>query len=149
MVKVAFYKGRDRRMADKLICWWTGGEYSHCEVITRESNGISLCFSSSFMDKGIREKWMVLSPELWDIQTIDYAPELVEQWFETRLGMKYSMLGVLAFIFKRGNYDNAKYFCSDAVAYSIGIEEGWRFDPSTLKVVVDRIASNKQGNNNG
>jgi hypothetical protein len=38
-----------------LIRWWTGSQYSHCELIVR-----GVCYSSTIRDGGVRAKVMAL-----------------------------------------------------------------------------------------
>jgi hypothetical protein len=147
MVTVAFYKGRgsawDNFWAD-LIRWWTGGPYSHVEVITKtNAEGQSFCYSSVFKEKGIRGKWRDLAVGDWDFVDVDVDPLQVEAWFVAHAGAKYDLLGLLGFVFRREEYDHNKYFCSEAVADAIGLGEGWRYDPNALKPIVDFLSKYK------
>ena len=60
MVKIAMYKGR-KRVFNRLVSWWTRGPYSHTELVI---DGV--CYSSSFLDKGVRKKAIELDPENTD-----------------------------------------------------------------------------------
>lgn len=140
MVKIAFYKNKSH-LFNKLVSWYTRGKYSHCEIIVGETQaGESVCYSSSFRDHGVRKKYIILDPNVWDVVTIDYDPKIAQDWFDQRIGYKYDVLGLVGFLFRRLDGEKRKYFCSEAVAESIGFSESWRFDPNTLKVTLDRIS---------
>jgi len=147
MVKIAFYKGNSSTAWNNFwanaVRWWTGGPYSHTEVITKtDETGKHLCYSSTIKEHGVRGEWRVLPESDWDFVDVDSDPEAVTAWFEDKIkqGCKYDMLGLLGFLFKRQEFDKNKYFCSEAVADSIGIREGWRYDPNDLKPIVDLLS---------
>ena len=100
------------------------------------AGGISLCASSSFIDGGVRMKWIILDPDHWDIIEIKADEDAVAKWFKQRLGKKYDLLGLLGFVWRRSDGDKNKYFCSEALAASIGFKQAWRFDPNTLYEVL-------------
>lgn len=145
MIRFAFYKGKGNFM-NALIRWWTNGPYSHTEVIVEQRGNASLCYSSHKPDGGIRGKWRYLDPEEWDFVDIDYDAELCKKWYEDRKGAKYDMLGLLGLVFRRDDYSRIKYFCSEANASSVGISEGWRYDPNALKPIIDRLAIQRKEN---
>jgi len=60
IVQLALYKARGNWI-NRLICWWTGSPYSHCELVI---NGT--CYSSSIRDGGVRGKTMALPSDKWD-----------------------------------------------------------------------------------
>jgi hypothetical protein len=154
MVKVAFYKGKPAtfwaNVGDILIRWWTGGPYSHAEIATQfKADGTALCHSSVITGtpNGVRSIWRDISVAYdWDVvELTDVDPAGVEAWFATHNGAKYDLLGLLGFVFKRGNYDKNKYFCSETVANSLGIAEGWRYDPNALKPIIDKLSTFNKG----
>ena len=60
-----------------LIRWWTGSQYSHCELVI---NGT--CCSSSIRDGGVRGKVMALPAHSWDVIDLPWADEhAAQQWF--------------------------------------------------------------------
>lgn len=142
-MKVVFYKASGTG-ADKLIRWWTNGPYSHVEIVLQEKDGQSLCASAHINDGGVRTKWITIDPASWDTVEIEADADKVAQWFKEHDGAKYDLIGLLGFVFQRGGYDRNKYFCSEAIANSLGIEEGWRYDPNTFKTLIDFIAKGKQ-----
>lgn len=136
MVKVAFYKGIRPGIAGIYshgVRFMTKSIYSHCEIIF--SDGMSA--SSSFSDGGVRFKEIEYEPDRWDIIDMPGIDEaFAREWFVQHEGIKYDVIGNLHFVFAPiGNCTNG-WFCSEAVAASLGITSPWRFDPGTLYPVV-------------
>jgi hypothetical protein len=130
-MKVAFYKGRSR-LFNKLICWYLRGNYSHCELVFgTNSDGISTCASSSFMDGGVRIKWMEMDPLHWDFVDVPGDDVAAMRWLTEHEGEGYDVLGLLGFIWRRVSGDKRKWFCNEAVLAMLGKPEPWRFDPVT------------------
>lgn len=107
------------------------GPYSHCEAVLSERDGIAECGSSSFLDSGVRIKRMRLAPENWDVVEVPWNKEQSRAWFESHLGAKYDLFGLLFFVLP-WRHSRRRYFCSEAVLASVGIEDAWRFDPNAL-----------------
>lgn len=137
-MKVAFYKDKSAFL-DRLISWWMRGDYSHCEIVVRDlPTGESYCYSSSRQDGGVRGKAILLDPTKWDLLEVDGDSKQVESWFLSKSGCKYDLVGLLGFVFRRVGADKSKYFCSEAVASSLGFEDSWRFDPNALYAALER-----------
>ena len=148
-IGVAFYKGK-KRIFNRLVSWWTKGPYSHCELVfcsdfTSSSVGYFMA-SSSFQDGGVRFKTIDASSENWDIVWLDVPFETFDNamgWFVANHGKKYDVIGLFGFLFRPITGNKSKYFCSEAVASSLGIEESWRFDPNTLALFLrSKISQN-------
>ncbi len=133
-MKIAFYKGR-ARVFNRFVSWWTNGPYSHCEAVFELGNGLAgpvLCWSSSWMDGGVRWKVMQLDPEHWDIIDVpafDDARAL--WWFGEHKDDEYDLLGLLSTSLPI-RHAKRRWFCSEAIATAVGMQEGWRFDPNGL-----------------
>lgn len=133
-MKVAFYKGTGK-LFDRITRWWTQGPFSHCELVLTES-GFSA--SSSFRDGGVRFKQIDYTehPERWEFVSLAYLPEpsVSQAWlyFDEHKDEEYDVFGLAGFMFRFYQGSRTKKFCSEAVAESLGIKEGWRFDPNTL-----------------
>jgi len=152
VIRIAFYKGR-HRWVNRLISWWTRGPYSHVEVVVEllydaqspQDSAQNLgprpsrCASSSQMDGGVRIKTINLSPDHWDLVEVDADAQHVRSWFEARKGTKYDYLGVLGFILRIIGHDQKRWFCSEAVAASLGFLEPWRFNPNSLYTVLKGV----------
>lgn len=135
---VAHYKGRTR-LFNRLVCWYLSGEYSHTElVLWTDDKGISCCASSSFMDGGVRVKFMALDPEHWDIEEVQGDRAKAFQWLEEHAGDGYDVFGLIGFIWRRATGERRKWFCSEAVAAMLGFEDPWRFDPMVFWAALTR-----------
>jgi hypothetical protein len=135
-MKVAFYKAKTR-LFNRLVSWYDKSPYSHCEIVLDTET--SLCGSSSFRDGGVRMKVIDLDPQHWDILDIELSSQdqiLVKAWFELHSGQGYDTLGLLGFLFRREQGNKSKWFCSEAIAASLGYSEPFRFDPATLYSVL-------------
>jgi hypothetical protein len=131
-VNVAFYKGRSR-LFDRLVQWWTRGRYSHCEiVISTDDTGKSLCASASFMDGGVRFKYITLDPAKWDVIQVNADSVLIREWMCKHAGAGYDLLGLFGFVLRIIPHDGQRWFCSEACAAMLGLPEPWRYDPGTL-----------------
>lgn len=130
-MRFAFYKGNSR-LFNKLVRWKTEGIYSHCEAQFGENSFAS----SSFMDKGVRFKNIILNPEHWDVIEVPGIDEQkVHNWFMEHLGQPYDVRGLINFIIPVGN--SKGWFCGEALAASLGINEPWRLDPNSLARVLE------------
>lgn len=130
-MQVAYYKGRTR-FFNRAVSWWLCGPYSHTELVLDEVDGLSQCGSSSFMDGGVRIKWMVLDPAHWDLVDVDGDYVKALQWFRDHRADQYGLLGLLGFVWRRGTRDKNKPICSGAIAAALGFRDPWRFEPMTL-----------------
>lgn len=132
-MKVAFRKNDRGRLFSRLISWWTRSPYSHCEAIVGEwGHDRYLCASASWVDGGVRTKTIKLTPDKWDIVETDADQGAAYRWFLRNRGKGYDFLGVLGFLWRPMNTGANRYFCSEAVAESMGFYEAWRYDPATL-----------------
>lgn len=131
-MQVAFYKGR-KRLFNRLTAWWLRGPYSHCElVLGTDAQGRSACASSSFMDGGVRVKYMVLNPAHWDVAEVGGNAAFAWNWLVQHRGQGYDLLGLAGFVARVLGHDKARWVCSEAVAAMLGIPDAWRFDPCSL-----------------
>lgn len=135
-MKAAFYKGTRpgwQGYYNRLVRWWEPGLYSHCELIF--SDGMAA--SSSFADGGVRFKWIEFSPDKWDFIDLPISLESdARAWFDTHAGEKYDLRGNVRFALDFMSADENKWFCSKALAASLGITEPWRFGPNNLACVL-------------
>jgi hypothetical protein len=141
VIQLAFYRGR-ARLFDRLIQWWTRGPYSHVEVVTHRSNsGAAWCISSSWMDGGVRGKWMVLNPARWDVIVLpDIDSAVAHRWLAQHAGSGYDWAGLLGFVWRPVAGDARRWFCSEAGADICGLLEPWRFNPNDLAAVAFALA---------
>lgn len=139
---IAFYKGR-KRIFNRLVSWWTQGHYSHCELVEfYHENGSAKCWSSSAMDGGVRSKTIEFNKDHWDIVTINISEEDREkaiQWFKDHEGQKYDYMGLVGFVVASVAHTKTKWYCSEAVAESLGVVDSWRIHPNLLHAVLKYI----------
>lgn len=144
-MQVAFYKGTKPGLPgvfNRSVRWWTNGPYSHCElVVSRLPNGQARCWSSANLDGGVRAKGITLDPAHWDLVDVPWADlAAAVEWFRLHDGDGYDTLGLFGFVGPRGDGDQGKWFCSEAVAAALGADDPWRFDPNTLAAVLRSMA---------
>jgi hypothetical protein len=142
-MKVAFFKGRHPGVKGWLgvaTKWWTDGPYSHAElVVGQTADGKSVCWSSTYLDGGVRRAELVLDPADWDVFEIRVTPAQASAalaWFEQHKGQAYDTLGLLGFAWRHYEGDKDKWFCSEAVAAALGYRDAWRYDPNTFAAVI-------------
>ncbi len=139
----AFYKSTKNGLPgiyNRAVRWWERGKYSHVELVF--SDGIS--GSSSYMDGGVRLKPIEYSADRWDfIELPNYLEANARKWFETHQGEPYDLLGNIRFVFDALPDSKTAWFCSEAFAESIGLQDSWRYGPNLLASV---LRSNIQSN---
>ncbi len=134
MLQIAFYKGK-KKILNKLIAWWTKGDYSHVELVI---NGV--CYSSSMQDGGVRKKQIDLdNSQNWDVfQLNGFDQQAAYNWFEANLGKGYDYIGLVHFVFPSVYHNENRFFCSEAIAKSLGIPEARSLSPNSLFTLLDR-----------
>lgn len=128
---VAFYTGR-ARFYNRAVSWILYGPHSHAELVLDEEDGLCKCGSSSFMDDGVRVKWMKLNPAHWDFIPVDSDYVKAEQWFFDHRGEDHDLFGLLGCIWRRLSGKKTKWSSSAAIAAALGFPDPWRFDPMSL-----------------
>ncbi|MFZ3001586.1 MAG: hypothetical protein WA071_14765 [Undibacterium umbellatum] len=141
---VAFYKGTRPGIAgiyNRLVRWWTKGPYSHCELVF--ADGMSA--SASYIDGGVRLKYIEYDSERWDIVKVPASLEpAARRWFREHLGDKYDLKGNFHFLVSAVGDDNGKWFCNEAIGAALGMSEPWRFDPNSFYAVLASIHFNNE-----
>lgn len=135
---LAFYKGKGS-LFTRLIRWWTSSRFSHVELVRFELDGSVTMWSSSEQDGGTRRKNAVLTPEHWEILSVQIPrPEKALEWAEWNLGKKYDWLGIFGFVWRPAKEDRGRYFCSEfclsalqAGGFGIGLK-AHKVDPQGL-----------------
>jgi hypothetical protein len=147
-MKVAFFRGTHPGLPG-LFCvvvkWWLRGDFSHAELVFGEPNeqGQSLCWSSTFLDKGVRSKLQDISTDEWvvvDLPTNDFVEDAALAWFRQHEGQPYDVRALLGFVFRRVPQTKKRWFCSESVAAALGFHQSWRLDPVTFFTVINRMA---------
>jgi hypothetical protein len=98
---------------------------------------LALCASSSWLDGGVRYKYIPMDPEKWAVWSLpDVSSGDLQAWFDLHKGEGYDWAGLLGFAFRRIKGWLRLWFCSEACAASMGYSEPWRFDVATLLSVI-------------
>ena len=145
-MRIAFYHypaGKEfyKVLHHKLVCWWTRGDYSHCELVlgqrTRADGKIEYeCASSSFRDSGVRSKWMELPASKWTILDIGGDEVYARALLAAHMGEGYDNLAWLGHIWRPIIGNPVKWTCSEFVALMLNLYEPWRYDPAMLFAVL-------------
>jgi len=137
-MKLASYKGTRPGLAGlfSIACrWWLGGDYTHTELIF--SDGVA--GTSRSPEGGVVLHKITYPADEWDLIEIDGDEAYARKWFEDHVGAKFDVIGLLGFIWRRRDGQQTRWFCSEAVAASLGFPEPFRFDPCTLPNVFKRV----------
>lgn len=143
-MKIAFFKGTHPGTKGWLgiaTKWWTRGTYSHCELVVSEDNGVATCWSSAYLDGGVRKTTVQLDVADWDVVDLVTTPEqeaAAIAWFEAHVGQPYDVLGLFGFVWRHYEGQKGKWFCSESVAEALGYAESWRYDPNMFAAVIVR-----------
>lgn len=111
MICLAFYKGKGNWW-DKLIKWWTGSKYSHCELIF----GDSAWFSADAWQNKVRYTSFDANPYNWDyVEFVTTVKDemILRAWCDSKVGKKYDWWGILGFILPLRIESPNRYFCSE------------------------------------
>jgi hypothetical protein len=137
MVKLAMYKGRGQ-VGNAFIRWWTGSQYSHCELVVS-----GWCYSSSMMDKGVRRKLINMDNDKWDLIELSWADEnLIRSYFYETDSNEYGWLGLIrSQLFNRGRTQTGAQFCSEWCANALGLPNAPSYSPSSLANQISYINS--------
>jgi len=130
-MRAAFYKGTRpgiQGIYNRLVRAWTRGPYSHVELVFFDGYSAS----SSFLDGGVRFKKIDFDPEHWDFVEIPNGEIKARNWFIRHEGQKYDVLGIAHLVVGFIGQAQNKWYCSEAVAEALGIQDSWRFEPNVL-----------------
>jgi hypothetical protein len=147
-ITLAFYKGRGatlpERLQDGAIRMATRGIYSHVELIAGDAKcgQVSLCFSASSRDGGVREKPILLNSEAWDVVALNVGCNDACAFMRRHFGARYDYAGILfSQVLGFGGHNPDKWFCSEICAAALGIPNPQRLSPQMLfDVVTWRLA---------
>ena len=124
---------------DKLIRWWTGSLYSHCEIYDSK---LGFCHSSSYRDGGVRYKLIKVerNPN-WYLKRIDIGndDEILNNLCNKNIG-KYDVMNLFfTHFFKCNTHHKDKYTCAEYCAEIIGLENAHKYSPATLKTELSTL----------
>lgn len=125
-LQAIFYKAPGS-IFDRLIRIVTRSPYSHVELVI---DGV--CWSSSQPDGGVRGKRFAIDPARWDTLHIQADAAAVAIWFAGHQGTPYDYLGALRCVIKWLPNSATKWFCSEACAAALRIDNSARMTPGEL-----------------
>lgn len=125
-MQLAFYKASGG-LADKLVRLVTRSPYSHVELVIG-----GVCYSSSIQDGGVRSKHINIGSGNWDVLEIAGDEAKAAQWFVDHHGQDYDWLGVFRFVLPFLKHRTGKWFCSEACAAALGLENAHKYSPQDL-----------------
>jgi len=127
-VQLALRKN-DTRITARVIQWWTGSIYSHCELVVD-----GWCYSSSAMDKGVRRKQINLDPEKWDVIDLPWADgQAIKRYFYETDHYRYGWAGlVTSQLFNLNRETKGAQFCSQWCSAALGLPNPASYSPETL-----------------
>lgn len=141
-MKIAAYRGNhsDKSLIVRALTWaqkriQTGlfRDFVHVEAIHAENADGTYTIASATFTEGVRTKknavldpndWAIFESPLWDMQRSI-------AWFSWHDGLPYDSRGALATVLPGAQSAN-RYFCSEAVGASIGLESPGNFGPPEL-----------------
>ena len=137
MIRLALYKGKGN-IEDRLIRWWTGSLYSHCELVLEDGTFVS----SSPRDGGVRAKVIDQDPEVWDFVGLPWVTkDEVEALLIAEAGTPYDWFGVLVNqVFGFAYQSKRTWFCSEFCAAAMGFDRPFRYSPGDLAAFLPRLA---------
>ena len=123
------------------------GPYSHVELVWADLAAIQsgepcLSGSASWMDGGVRTKRISYTSGNWHFFPLPWAdPEAALDWFQMREGAGYDLVGNARFLLPFIRDSRSRWFCSEAAAAALELEEPWRYEPNHLVTVCRRITA--------
>lgn len=142
-MKAAFYKATRpgvQGLYSYAVRLVDHGPYSHCELVF--SDGLS--GSASFIDKGVRLKRIDYDSDHWDFVELPAGLEVyARDWFEANQGAPYDLVGNLRFVLPLVNHSERGWFCSEALAAALRLQDPWRFGPNGLAALLRSVTHPK------
>ena len=118
-----FYKGPGR-IFDKLIRMWTGGIYSHVELVLS-----GLAYSADAWEGRVRSRGVGgFNRDNWDVVDVEFVKSY--SWLGQQLGKGYDYLGILGFFLFKWQ-DPTRWYCSEICAVAVGVKAE-RISPQQL-----------------
>jgi hypothetical protein len=130
-MKLALYKGPADGLLNKIghaaVCLFTRSKYSHIELLIG-----GVCWTSSNRDGGVRGKVIDLYSGKWDLFEIEGDEAKALAWFAQHEQENYDWAGVLRFAFGFLPNRTNQWFCSEAVAAALGLDNPDQYTPQSL-----------------
>lgn len=132
-MQIASFKGTHpgiRGLFNIACRWWLSGPYSHSVLIFSDG----MCGTSTLLDGGVQLTAMAFDDQ-WDVIDIEGDEPKARQWFSDHIGQPYDLLGLFGFVWRRGEHERGRSFCTESCAAALGFPQPWRFDPCLFPLV--------------
>lgn len=143
LVVVASYKGTGK-LFNKIVRTLDRTQYSHTELGLNYLGGDSWeCWSSSFMDGGVRCKEISLTDDHWTITELPITEgeyQFAKEFAEKNKGVGYDVWGMLGAGFMIPREHPELWFCNEFVGGALQFIDPWRYRPSNFYEMVQRVA---------
>jgi len=136
MAALLFYKGTklensSSTFLDRVICFFTGSQFSHVELSLSNVGFTHTTISSSSRDGGVRIATINVDDGHWYI--IELRNDVSFEYIGSALGKRYDYIGLFGALFKVGIFNSkTKWFCSELIATSLKIDKPWAQTPESL-----------------
>lgn len=133
---IAFYRGRGRVM-DRVIRFATRAPWSHCELIRQQDrprHGDRVtCLSACGRHGGVRLKEITLERGKWDIYEVPWARPDTWDRAAAKLGEPYELWPMfLSQLFNFRRHSRGRWYCSELIAYALGLSMPHAKSPGDL-----------------
>lgn len=146
-MKIAFRKSGVgytgyKKYTNVVTAWWTGGAYTHSELVFSDGVTGSAWFDQPGLPDGVHLiKRGSYDPELWELVPVHGDEAKARRWFEQNLDKGYNLIGAFSNFIRPLRGDEKKYFCSQAVAAALGWKDPWRYDPNLQHAIVTGVTN--------
>lgn len=131
-----------KRYTGAITAWWTGGRYTHSELVFSDGVTGSAWFDQPGLKDGVHlVKRTKYDPDLWDLVPVRGDEVRARQWFEDNLDNGYNLIGAFGNVLRPLRGDERKFFCSQAVAAALGWKDPWRYDPNLQYAIVTGVTN--------
>lgn len=116
-MRILFRKVKGGDFVDHIIGWFSGGKYSHVELVFSKI----LCFSSRPFS-GTTFTTIDYDNEHWEVFNLPMSAEkelAILQWCMKESHCKYDWLGVLRFVFPFIKQSKKRWFCTEIVVTAL------------------------------
>ena len=127
----------------RLVTFVCGGDQSHTEAaIPFTGQPHCWCVSSSWMDGGVRDKFIDLSDlAKWRVYLWSHPHANLRDSLEKYKGWKYDHLGLLGILWRPIGHALHRLFCSEFNAMHLQLKEPHLYDPRGLESVVASLGT--------
>jgi hypothetical protein len=112
-IKIAFYHAKHGTLQDKLIAFFTKGEFSHVEIVFEDGTA----YSSSPRDGGVRAKNIHFDAQKWHILEVEISPieyNTLRKYLHQRIGIQYDWIAIFGHFI--GITHGNKYTCTEIIS---------------------------------